>query len=111
MTGKIYGETIVQDMGDSNTFVTNKRHIFLFKLESMYHCSSIKEGLERIMGEYNDDQLMVHYIDADEEEALKLSYWTYFVPTLYVIDTDGYAYILPVMEIIHDYDTFSLNFK
>jgi hypothetical protein len=103
MTGKEYNEIIMQ--GD--TFVTNKRHILLFKQESMYFCSTLKENFEMLVGDYPDDELMIHYIDAQEEEALKLGYWAYFVPTVYVIDnTDMRAYILPALEIVHDYDTF-----
>ena len=54
---------------------------------------------------------MVHYIDATEEEALKLTFWSYFVPTVYVLDTDSKAYILPALEMVHDFDTFTENFK
>ena len=55
--------------------------------------------------------MQINYIDAIEEEDLKLSYWTYFVPTIYTIDTDGRAYILSTMNMVHDFDTWSKDFK
>ena len=67
MTSEEYEEHIQQ----GNTFIsTTKRHIILFKLESMYFCSTLKENLEMLVGEYPDDELMVHYVDVSEEEAL-----------------------------------------
>jgi hypothetical protein len=73
----------------------------------MYLCREIFDILKAISQEYTSNELQINIIDIEEEENLKLSYWGYFVPAIYIIDnTTESAYLYPTRHFVLDAQGF-----
>jgi hypothetical protein len=57
------------------------------------------------------EMLQINYIDTAESENLKLTFWSYYVPVIYIIDTDGRAYHINSIHFIDEFKEFQEELK
>lgn len=58
-------------------------------------------NLDKLGEAYSSDDLQINIIDVNEDEELKLTFWAYLVPSMYIIDnvTES-AYFFPTRYVL-----------
>ena len=75
-------------------------------------CRVLIKRLQKLKEQYGDEELQINFIDITEHENLKLTFWADYVPTLYILDTNGFAYhINSIVFIKDDFNNFLQDFK